>query len=114
MKEQLLKECERQIGKALSDALTSYNSPLISAVKESLLDVEPQIKSITNEAVGEIVADAEFKDILKKEIKKKVAKTLIARIGGEIESTVNKLKSDPTTRARITVAIDSVIGEITK
>lgn len=112
MKEQLLKECEKQIGKAISDALTSYNSPLVKAVQVSLLEVEPQLKQMTNNAVSELICDDEFKSIMQQEIKRKLAKVLISKIGGEIESTVSKLKSDPATRARITVAIDSIISDI--
>lgn len=114
MKEQLLKECEKQIGKALSDALTSYNSPLIKAVQGSLDQVEPQLKTMANEAVSSLICDDEFKQIMQQEIKRKLAKVLISKIGGEVESTVNKLKADPATRARLTVAIDSVMASTFK
>ncbi len=112
MKDQLLKECEKQIGKALSDALTSYSSPLVKAVQQSLLEVEPQLKEMASTAISDMICDSEFKEIMQREIKSKLAKVLISKIGGEIESTVNKLKSDPTSRAKITIAVDSVISEL--
>lgn len=112
MKKELLIECEKQIGKALTEALTSYNSPLIKMVNESLEEVTPQIKELTVTAVSELLNDSSFKEILNQEIKRKLAKVLIAKLGGELESTVNKLKADPVTRSKITVAIDSIISEL--
>jgi len=50
---------------------------------------------------------------MKEEMKRKLARVLITQFGGELEKSVNKLKSDPTTRAKITVAIDSVINNLT-
>ena len=44
---------------------------------------------------------------MKLEMKRKLAKVLIAN-GGEIEKTVGQLKANPTSRAKITMAIDSV------
>lgn len=40
-----------------------------------------------------------------------LAKTLVQRFGGEIEKQVNVFKSDPTTRARITLAIEDIVKQ---
>lgn len=114
MKQELLKECEKHIGKAISDAMSSYNSPLVRAIQSSLSDVEPQLKEMADFAIYELTSDDEFKSILNTEVKRKLAKVLISKIGGEIESTVGKLKSDPVTRSKITIAIDSVMSDIAK
>jgi hypothetical protein len=37
---------------------------------------------------------------------------LISQYGGEIEKTVGKLKADPTSRAKMTIAIDSVMNDL--
>jgi hypothetical protein len=42
-----------------------------------------------------------------------LAKVLIQRFGGEMEKQVNVLKSDPTTRARITLAIEEIVKQKT-
>jgi hypothetical protein len=38
---------------------------------------------------------------------------LVQRFGGELEKQVNALKSDPTTRARITIAIEEIVKQKT-
>ena len=46
-------------------------------------------------------------------MKRKLAKVLISQYGGEIEKTVGQLKANPTSRAKITMAIDSVMTDLT-
>ena len=110
----LLAQCERTLDKAITDALTSYNSPLMCAVKDALSDQSETLKSIASDAVNDLVNSEEFAATMKHEMKTKLARVLISQYGGEIEKTVGKLKSDPTTRAKITIAIDGVMSDLIK
>jgi len=112
MEKELLDMCAKTVDKALHDALTSYNSPLVKAVNSALEDEFENLKNIASVAVSELTCSDEFKQTMKTEMKKKLARVLISQYGGEIEKSVVKLKSDPATRAKITVAIDSVINEL--
>ena len=51
----------------------------------------------------------QFRDALKDALNAKLAKTLISRMGGELEKQVNELKANPATRAKITLAINELI-----
>jgi len=42
----------------------------------------------------------------------KLAKVLISKMSGELEKKVNELKQDPTTRAKITLAINKVMEDV--
>ena len=114
MKQELIEQCKQTIDKALHEALTSYSSPLVSAVKDALFDESEKLKQISQAAVSDLLNSEEFTLIMKEEMKRKLARVLISQFGGELEKSVNKLKSDPTTRAKITLAIDSVVNNFTE
>ena len=113
MKQELIEQCKQTIDKALHEALTSYSSPLVSAVKDALFDESEKLKQISQAAVSDLLNSEEFTLIMKEEMKRKLARVLISQFGGELEKSVNKLKSDPTTRAKITLAIDGVVNNLT-
>lgn len=114
MREQLIEQCKKTIDTALLDALTGYSSPLTNAIKNALSCETEKLERIAKDAVSDLLNSEEFNQTMKLEMKRKLAKVLISQFGGELERAVGKLKSDPTTRAKITVAIDSVIEGLTK
>ena len=112
MNSELLGQCEKAINKCIVESMGAYNSPLHAAVKDALSDHQSQLHSMAGESVSELVNSSEFKVLMQTEIKRKLAKVLISQYGGEIEKTVAKLKQDPTSRAKITVAIDMVMNDL--
>jgi hypothetical protein len=112
MNSELLGQCEKAINKCIVDSMGAYNSPLHAAVKDALSDHQTQLHSMASESVSELVNSSEFKVLMQTEIKRKLAKVLISQYGGEIEKTVAKLKQDPTSRAKMTVAIDTVMSDL--
>ena len=114
MKTELLAQCEKAIDKSITDALGSYNSPLMEAVRSALSEHKEKLHDLASESVAELVNSEDFKQTMKLEMKRKLAKVLIAQYGGEIEKTVGQLKANPTSRAKITMAIDSVMTDLIK
>ena len=114
MKTELLAQCEKAIDKSITDALGSYSSPLMEAVRSALSDHKEKLHNLASESVAELIGSSEFKQVMKTEMKRKLAKVLISQYGGELEKTVGKLKADPTSRAKMTLAIDSVMDELTQ
>lgn len=90
-------------------ALTGYNSPIDTYVKDAIAKQAPAFRALLDEAISTCVMNDEFRSNIRDAVHKNMAKTLIARFGGEIEKQVNVLKSDPTTRARITLAIEEIV-----
>ena len=102
------------IRKGVSEKLGSgYNSPLDTLVKASLEKHNQQIRSMLEDSIASCIGDAEFREHIAKAVRHKLASTLIQRFGGEMEKQVNVLKSDPTTRARITLAIEEIVKQKT-
>lgn len=101
------------IANAVKVKIEGYDSPLKDIIKTCIAKHEPAIHAVINEAVAACVLDEGFREEIKQSTRVQLARNLVQRIGGEIEKQVNVLKADPTTRARITMAIDTIVKEKT-
>lgn len=94
------------ISKRLGD---SYNSPMNKAIDAALQVHFDEFRTLMEESIATCTRDSEFRATIAQAVRHQLAKTLIQRFGGEMEKQVNVLKSDPTTRARITLAIEEIV-----
>ena len=79
----------------------------------SVLDSQMQpLRELILAAIVGAVADEKFRVEIESALRTKLAKTLVERCGGELEKSINTLKSDPATRAKITLAIDGVMKDL--
>jgi len=98
------------IREGVKKELTSgYNSPLAKLITDSISSQTNQFRMMMESAIASCVKDLAFREEIASAVRHSLAKTLIARFGGEMEKQVNVLKSDPTTRARITLAIEEIV-----
>jgi hypothetical protein len=88
---------------------SSYNSPLEPLIKTALGKYNDKLRAMLEDGIASCIDDKAFRDNIAAAVRHSLAKTLIQRFGGEMEKQVNVLKSDPTTRARITLAIEEIV-----
>ena len=111
--DQLLKSAERAIYESISKSLTNdYSSPIKTAVNSVLDKHKSKIESIVEDAFLGLINTEGFKDAVHSALQDKLARSLVSKMGGELESKVNELKANPETRARITIAIAECIKSI--
>lgn len=106
---------KRALGDGLRGAIKSqmstvYNSPFSKLVEASIASHSQGFREILDEALKACLNDKDFRQEIVVAIRHTLAKTLVARFGGELEKQVNVLKSDPPTRARITLAIEDIVA----
>lgn len=89
--------------------LTGYNSELEKVVNAAVANQAVTMRRLLEDSISQSLATDEFRQQIRDAVHHNLAKTLIQRFGGEIEKQVNVLKSDPTTRARITLAIEEIV-----
>ena len=95
---------------AVKDRLTSsYNNPLGKVLDDVIAKEADSLRELLLTGVKDAIADPQFREDIRAAIRVKLAKTLVERFGGELEKQVNALKSDPATRARLTIAIDEIV-----
>jgi len=97
------------IREGVKTKLTGYNSPLDKLIASAIEAHQAEFRSMLENAIASCVGNAEFREEIAQAVRHSLAKTLIQRFGGEMEKQVNVLKSDPTTRARITLAIEEIV-----
>lgn len=105
------------IREGIKDKLSkSYDNPLFKLVEDCIKRRSQEISSIIDDAIVKCVCGtySNFKEQFMEEAQRIIAKQLIAKFGGEIEKTVNVLKSDPSTRAKITLAVDECVKNLSK
>ena len=113
-------DTDKLIENALRDGLregvkaklsSSYNNPVDKMIEQAITARNDEFRKLLDDALGSCLKEKQFRDDVKAGVRHTLAKTLIARFGGELEKQVNVLKSDPATRARITLAIDQIVKE---
>lgn len=109
MEQEILQTARRAIGDAIVSELTGYNKPLSKLTAKVIEANEVALYALINDEFSALLSSEEFRAALKDALNAKLAKTLIARMGGELEKRVNELKQNPTTRAKITLAIESAL-----
>lgn len=87
----------------------TYNNPLDKITTEAISRCGEEYKSMLGDALNACMNDKEFRQEIAVAVRHTLSKTLVARFGGELERQVNALKSDPATRARITLAIEEIV-----
>ncbi len=92
---------------------SSYNNPFDKLIEAAIASRGEEFRTLLAESLTSCLGDWVFREEIKTAVRHTLAKTLIQRFGGELEKQVNVLKSDPTTRARITVAIEEIVKDKT-
>lgn len=100
------------IRKGIQDKMnSSYANPFQKTIEQAIAKHDTDFREMISDALDSAIGDEPFREEIRQAVRKQLAKTLIARFGGELEKQVNALKSDPTTRARITIAIDEILKD---
>lgn len=108
IQEQLVRSVQDGIRDGVKTKLGGYNSPLDKLIVDLLNQHNAEFRSLLNDAIVSAVSDAEFREEIRGGLRHKLATLLVQRFGGELEKQVNALKSDPASRARITLAIEEI------
>jgi hypothetical protein len=94
----------------IKSKLTSSYGPLSKIVEDAITGQLGPVKDLINQSIATCVNDADFRNQIITGTRSMLAKKLVERFGGEIEKQINALKSDPTTRARIVIAIEEIVA----
>lgn len=92
------------LDKVIADCISRHNKAISGMIDDAILMFTSPVK---------ISGQPNFREDFVGECHKIIAKQLLAKFSGEIEKTVNTLKSDPSTRAKITLAVDECVRSLT-
>lgn len=100
------------LGKSIETELIGYNKPLSRLTERVIMEHESELFNLINGEFSELLDNDLFKQELKSALNAKFAKLLVSRMSGEIEKRVNEMKSDPVSRAKVTVALSEMIDKL--
>lgn len=112
LEQEILDSVKRSIGAAIKEELSGYNKPLTKYAGIILDNHKEAILQLLDDSLVLTLNDATFIDEVHTSIRKKTASTLISKYGGEIEKRVNDMRANPVTRAKITLAMETLINSI--
>lgn len=99
------------LSKTIGERLGSYNSPLNNIVDGVIEEHADEIRTICREALKTVVKDKKFKDGVKFEFQRKVAKSMVGKLEGSVEKAVGVLRQNPQLKAEMILAIEKIINE---
>ena len=91
----------------------TYNKPMNQMIDDAIGSHRVELTKLISDSIGSLLGDDLFRSQIQSQVSSLLAKQLVQKFGGELEKQVNALKSDPATRARITLAIDSIVSNKT-
>ncbi len=111
MEDAIVNTAKTAIKESIINNLTGYNSPFNKMANDVIMQHEAEFKKLFETEVASLINSDDFKSAMSEALHTRLAKILVSKLGGELEKRVNSLKQDPTTRAKITVAISNIIEE---
>jgi len=109
LEKDILQTAKVAIEKSIIENLTGYNGALQKLCQEVMSDNQQEMYALVNDSFETMLTSDVFKTALKDALNNKLAKVIVARMGGELEKQVNALKANPLTRAKITLAIEQCL-----
>lgn len=110
LEQQVLNAIRDGLRDGVKQKLSCYGSPLDKLIESVIAAHATEFRTLLEASIASCMTDKQFRDNIAEAVRHTLAKTL-ARFGGEMEKQVNVLKSDPTTRARITLAIEEIVKQ---
>jgi len=94
--------------------MTEYGSPLKPIIDDAFKVHADTIRKIMYDAMGEAINDGNFKESVKQAFYHKVARGLVDGIAGSVDKAINQFKQDPTIKAKMVLAIETIISGLEK
>lgn len=93
----------------VAEVMNGYSSPLNGIVTRVISQHEEELSRIVREALALSLKDKQFVSDVNEQFKHKVAKVLVGKLEGAVEKAADRLRADPTLRARLIIAIEDLI-----
>lgn len=95
--------------KVIERFTTNWSSPLSKMVDSVIENHSIELKELIEDCLSQITSSKLFKDTVKEEFIRKVAKNMVGKLEGLVTKSVDKLNNDVTMKARMIVALEDII-----
>lgn len=95
--------------KFIKELDTGYSNPMDEFIRETINKHKDLICNTLNNLLIDSLASNEFKQTLQEEFNRKIAKTLISKLSGGVEKSVNEIMMNAETKAKLILAITNIV-----
>ena len=99
------------VNKAVQERLGGYQSPLVKLIDDAFKVHDNKLRELVYESLGQSLDRADFKQAIKQAFDHKVARVMVDQLASSIDKAIHAIKSDPTIKARMILAIEAIIKE---
>lgn len=114
LEQQVLDSIKEGLAEIIKTKLGGYKSPLDDVISKVFESEQAPLIAVLREVFQEVIGTQEFKQTIKEEFQRKVAKNLVGMLEGQVSKASNALKQDPTMKSRMILAIENIINESTQ
>ena len=111
LEKQILQEAQKAIGEAIKTNLTGYHSSFNKLINEVVESHKEELRAVIDENFSKVIKSEEFKTSVNNAFNHSIARMLVSKLEGSVEKAVNTLRSDPTIRAKMVLAIENIVTE---
>lgn len=111
LNKEIMNVVRSSLHESIKSNLNGYSSPLTKMVNDVVNEHDTELRGIMREALSQVVVSSEFKASVKEAFLHKVARTLVDNLDGAVKQAADKLKQDPTIKAQMVLAIQSIIDK---
>ena len=112
LEEQIAQAAERAVIAAIEQELTGYNKPLSNLISIVIENRSGELRAQIDSVLTTMIGGKPFREALRAELNRKLAKVLVSRMGGALEARVNEMTSHPETRAKVIGALGAALDEL--
>ena len=107
----VLQAAQSSVAEAIKSTFSGYNNPLKEMCSSVVEKHSDKLKEIFENSIVSVLESGDFKSSVNEAMNHKLARALVAKMEGSIDKAVTTLRSDPTLRAKMVLAIENIIND---
>ncbi len=112
LEKEIIESINSAIHKSIGEVLSGYSSPLRKYIEYAVSKHSDIVTELLDASLVELKNNDEFKAMMRDTISRKIAKELVNQFGeGIFKQQIDKLKADPTIKARCILAVEGLLKE---
>jgi len=107
----ILSSIQEGIHTTIWEKLKSYDSPLKKLIDDAFKVHDTQLREIVYSALSQTLEKKEFVEAVRQAFDHKIARAMVDHLTSTIDHAINAIRSDPTIKAKMVLAIEAIINE---
>jgi hypothetical protein len=107
----ILDTVRENLHKVIGDKLSGYDSPLKKMIEDAFKIHDQELRDLVYQSLGMAIKQEDFKIAVKQAFDHKIARCMVEHLSSSVDKAVNAIRSDPTIKARMVLAIEEIINK---